>query len=301
MELELKSGKYVLAVSGGVDSVVLLDILCHNFAVSKTRSWKDVVAHFDHGIRADSGDDRKFVQKLAAKYGLDFFYDEGKLGAKASEALAREKRYEFLEKVRAQTKSQAIITAHHQDDLLETAIINIMRGTGRKGLSSLASTDLIRRPMLGFSKAEIKNYALKNKLEWREDPSNKQEKYLRNYVRRQIVAKFSLVQRQTWLDKISSASNINQAADQIISNLLAEHSQNNKLDRLWFCALPHDVSKEVLAAWLRSKNASFDRRQLERLTILTKTRAPGKRLDVDKYVKIGIEPKFLNIIGTRLH
>src|SRR5690348_2939142 len=120
-----KPGNYVVAVSGGVDSVVLLDIL------SKQPGLKLTIAHFDHGIRNDSYKDRQFVEGLAKKYQLLFVYKEGSLG-KASEAKAREARYEFLRKAQKDSGSQAIITAHHQDDLLETAILNMLRDSSRK-------------------------------------------------------------------------------------------------------------------------------------------------------------------------
>ena len=140
MKAELKPGKYVLAVSGGVDSIVLLDLLAKEIERDNL-----VVAHFDHGIRQGSATNREFVEGLAKNYGLEFFYEEGELGAKASEALARTKRYEFLNKIKKQTESDAIITAHHQDDVLETIIINLLRGTGRKGLSSLKNhPELVR-------------------------------------------------------------------------------------------------------------------------------------------------------------
>ena len=83
--------KYLIAVSGGVDSVVLLDRLVKEHAADSL-----VVAHIDHGIRTDSGDDRRFVEGLARKYGLEFVATELNLGKNASEELAREKRYEFL-------------------------------------------------------------------------------------------------------------------------------------------------------------------------------------------------------------
>src|SRR5580704_3560158 len=109
-----KSGSYVVAVSGGVDSVVLLHRL------QKQPGLRLVVAHFDHGMREDSAEDRRFVKALAQAYGAPFVYDEGHLGSGTSEAEAREARYNFLRRVQAASDAQAIVTAHHQDDLLET-------------------------------------------------------------------------------------------------------------------------------------------------------------------------------------
>src|SRR5487761_779794 len=131
MNIKLAPGKYVVAVSGGVDSVVLLHIL------AGIPNNELVVAHFDHGVRPDSVADRQFVQDLAVPLNFPFEFAEGKLGAKASEALARAKRYEFLRATQRKHQAAGIVTAHNQDDVLETAIINILRGTARRGLGSL--------------------------------------------------------------------------------------------------------------------------------------------------------------------
>src|SRR6185436_20114617 len=127
MKISVRPGKYVVAVSGGVDSMVLLDLL------RQKPKLELVVAHFDHGIREDSAQDRKLVQRIAKAYGLPFVHAKGNLGPKAGEALAREARYAFLRQVQADHDAKAIITAHHQDDMLKTAIMNLLRGTGRRG------------------------------------------------------------------------------------------------------------------------------------------------------------------------
>lgn len=283
MRLDLPAGKYVVAVSGGVDSVVLLVLLAEKPSLELT------VAHFDHGIRADSSVDREFVATLAEKYNLPFVYDEGKLGASASEGIAREKRYEFLEKARVASGSGAIITAHHQDDLLETAIINLLRGTGRRGLSSLKSTDVIRRPLLGFSKLEIKNYALANKLAWREDPSNQDTKYLRNYVRHEILAKTNAASREELLDIISANKELNQKLDKELTNQLHLQPASRTLARHYFIMLPHRVGLEVLATWLRANEVSdYDAKKLAILAAAAKTARAGTKLDINKSSRLVI-------------
>lgn len=268
MRVDLPAGKYVLAVSGGVDSVVLLDLLAKNPGLEL------VVAHYDHGIRPDSASDRKFVASLANKYKLFFIYKDGKLGPSASEALAREKRYEFLEKARLAAGVSAIVTAHHQDDLLETAIINLLRGTGRRGLSSLKSTATIKRPLLNYSKTEIKSYAVKNKLSWREDSTNKDDKYLRNYIRHQIIPKLGPAGRTKLLAIIDSAKASNAEIDAILASFVA--APGGKLDRHWFVELPHTVALEVIAAWLRQNGITgYDRKMLERLAAAAKSAKNG--------------------------
>jgi tRNA(Ile)-lysidine synthase len=274
---------YIVAVSGGVDSAVLLHILHHKYLTSRVAPWKCVVAHFDHGIRDDSGDDRLFVQGLARKYGLPFVFDEGGLGAGASEAAAREARYSFLRRVRSAAGAEAIAMAHHEDDVLETAILNLLRGTGRKGLSSLQSTPEIYRPLLGVPKANLIAYAQQHNLAWREDSTNTDTNYLRNYIRLRLLPRFDAPARQRLRELIDAARLTNTELDTLLAEQLRLQPGNHgrQLDRRWFISLPHAVAREVMAAWLRSNGiTSFSRQSIERMVAHAKTLPPGKRIDV---------------------
>lgn len=289
---------YVVAVSGGVDSVVLLDIMARRLA---GQGGGLLVAHYDHGIRPDSAADREFVAGLARTYGLPFAYDEGRLGAKASEASAREARYRFLRQLKADHQARAIVTAHHEDDALETAILNLLRGTGRKGLSSLATTDELYRPLLTTPKQHIRAYAYRHSLEWRDDSTNSDTEYLRNYVRLRILPRFDDEARQRLRSIVHQARQHNQLIDHLLAEQLRGQASDNELDRHWFVMLPHAVAREVMAAWLRSAGiAGFDRRAIERLVVAAKTYAAGKTADIDgrSKLRVGKEVLKLEIVGT---
>jgi tRNA(Ile)-lysidine synthase len=291
MKLEVPAGKYVVAVSGGVDSVVLLDML------SKYPDIQLEVAHYDHGIRPDSDEDRQFVESLATRYGLEFYYEAGKLGPKASEALARKKRYEFLRKVQHEQQAKAIITAHHQDDRLETALLNMVRGTGRRGLSSLRSSDELVRPLLTIPKHQLIAYAKANQLVWHEDSTNSDEQYLRNYLRLRIIPKLSAAKRKAFLELIDQAANRNDEIDNLLTVLLQQHVSNATLDRQWFIGLPHDVAREVLLTWLRRSGAQhIDRSRIEQLVVLAKTLSHGKLIDVDADLQLQITQRKLALL-----
>jgi tRNA(Ile)-lysidine synthetase-like protein len=288
MEVTIKNGKYVVAVSGGVDSIVLLDLL-HRESKAEL-----LVAHFDHGIRADSQKDRQFVESLAKKYDLAFIYKEGILGQKASEATAREARYRFLRQAMVETKSSAIITAHHQDDLLETIILNFLRGTGRQGFSSLQSGGSVLRPLLGFSKEEIIRYARDQGLVWREDVTNASDQYRRNHVRHNVMPRLSKADRQRLVEFNQKFSILNGEIDGRLSHLVDLHTLNGALERQWFSSLPHDLSKEVLILWLKSQGISgLDRSFIEDLSINAKTHGPTKRFSIGKQRFIKVEDKHL--------
>lgn len=171
--------RYIVAVSGGVDSVVLL----HQVVTAGEHDV--IVAHFDHGIRTDSAADARFVAGLAAHYGVPFVARREELGAQASEDRARTRRYEFL-RTMARQHGADIMTAHHRDDVLETIAINCLRGTGWRGLAVLSNPTVVR-PLLAMTKQQIYDYARAHRLEWVEDSTNQGDDYLRNRLRRRAL------------------------------------------------------------------------------------------------------------------
>ncbi len=297
IDISLRPGKYVVAVSGGVDSVALLHLLAQ---MQETRNQKPetsentkrsmsnyyfLVAHFDHGIRNDSAKDRQHVQALARQYGLPFVYDVGRLGSGTSEARARAARYRFLYKVRLASDADAIVTAHHQDDVLETVVINLLRGTGRKGLSSLTSGKTIVRPLLQFPKSDIVDYANHHSLTWHEDSTNASDAYLRNRIRHHILPAWPAQERQKLVNITTHMQHINAQIDDLLGSELQP-----RLNREWFRVLPHDVATEVMAAWLRKQGLrEFDKQTIERLTVAAKVAKSGKTIDAVKgrSVRIG--------------
>lgn len=279
LNVELPPGKYIVAVSGGVDSVVLLDLLV------KQKDLDLVVAHFDHGIRKTSAKDREFVEKLSGQYALPFEYGTAKLGAGASEEQARKARYEFLQDTRKKCGADAIITAHHQDDVIETICINLLRGTGRMGLSSLTSREDIARPLLEVPKAQLVAYAQHHDLQWREDETNQNTDYLRNWLRHKILNKLSDEQRAAFVTLYHHARVRNEELNSLLSSLLGERS--NTLQKSIVINAPHDVAKELLAHWLRDNSIrDFDQKTLERLVIGAKTLAKGKTVPIKRGVQM---------------
>lgn len=276
MLVKVRPGKYVVAVSGGVDSMVLLDLL------RQKSKLELVVAHFDHGIRPDSAEDRKLVQRIAKHYDLPFVYAQGHLGPKASEAIAREARYAFLRTVQEEQGAKAIITAHHQDDMLETAIMNLLRGTGRRGLSSLKNRKDLVRPLLSWTKKGIREYAEEHDLVWAEDSTNDDERYLRNYIRHNILSRFTKEGREALSRHIKQAGKVNEEIDKLLDKDLDEQPDKTELNRSWYLQLPYAVATEMMAAWLRRNGIlQFDRHMIERLAVAAKTARAGKQADIN--------------------
>ena len=245
MQVELEPGKYVVAVSGGVDSMVLLHVL------HQLPGVEIIVAHANHGMRDDSILDQNFVAEQAAKMELQYCDTNLELGPDASEATARQARYAFLELVKAQQGAAAIVTAHHQDDAIETAILNLARGTGRRGLTALGSTPALQRPLLNISKAELVAYARERQFEWCEDSSNINQRYLRNYIRHSVVPQMSQAQRQQLIAIIAKLRRLDQELDLSLGDALQLITEDNKIDRQALQQIPNKVAKELLTAWWR--------------------------------------------------
>lgn len=299
MNIRVEPGTWVVAVSGGVDSIVLLDLL-HKRAERHPKQYKLIVAHFDHGIRPDSAEDRKLVAKLAKQYKLPFVYEQTNLGAGASEATARAARYEFLEKVRSSTNARGIITAHHEDDALETAVHNILRGTGRRGMSALKHTPDIQRPLLHISKQRLQQHAQSHNLTWREDSTNQDIKYVRNYIRHKLLSQFTAGQRAQLAILVAGSRAINEELDRHLTNLLHIQPHRQQLNRKWFIGLSHTVAREVVHAWLRSHQINnIDRPIIERSTVFIKTSKPGRMFSVDKNWSLHIKADVVELVARR--
>ena len=180
--------KIVVGVSGGPDSVCLLDILVR---LAKKRKFELLVVHVNYGLRtADSDKDEIFVRKLAEKYGLNLEVLNAKKESQKNhtENFLRDIRYDFFEKIRKENKFNLIAVAHNQDDQAETILMRLIRGSGLLGLSSIRPrNNRIVRPLLNTSRQEIIAYLKENKLKYRIDKTNLKDKFLRNKIRNKLI------------------------------------------------------------------------------------------------------------------
>ncbi len=184
----MEQERFILACSGGLDSMVM----AHLSAVSR---YDFALAHCNFQLRnTDSDADEELVRASAQAYGVPFFVsrfdtleyvNKNKVSVQMA---ARELRYAWFAKLQNEHNIKWLVTAHHADDALETFMINLSRGTGIDGLTGIpAKTKSIARPLLAFSKVELESYANANKIDWREDKSNAETKYLRNKIRHELV------------------------------------------------------------------------------------------------------------------
>src|SRR5919106_1116638 len=154
--LPVPRGRALVAVSGGPDSVALLDLLVH---CREDLGLELIVAHADHGIHPDSAEVGQQVRSLAASYALPFETEQLALGAMAGETLARARRYAWLEATRVRTQAGVIFTAHHADDQVETVLMRVLAGSGPAGLAGMTPVrGRLIRPLLPFRRSDLLRY-----------------------------------------------------------------------------------------------------------------------------------------------
>ena len=192
-----KKDKLLVALSGGVDSMVLCDVL-HKLG------YQFAIAHCNFGLRGEESDgDEAFVKETAAQIGVRVhskYFDTEGVAAKnklSLQEVARQVRYKWFEELRKMYHYKSILTAHHANDNVETVLFNFAKGTGLRGMRGiLPKNQYIARPLLWATKETILEYASENNIQFREDSSNNSDKYSRNFIRHQIVPAFESINPQ---------------------------------------------------------------------------------------------------------
>lgn len=184
---ELNNAPILIAVSGGVDSMVLLHLMQQTSNIL-------AVAHCNYGLRGlESDADAQMVQDYCNSHQITCHVGEfdTKLPKKSTQMAARQLRYDWFKELCKSYQYDFVLTAHHADDVLETFLINLSRGTGIAGLKGIpVKSGQLLRPLLAFQKNEIYNYASQHEIPWREDSSNNTDDYLRNRIRHHVVPAF---------------------------------------------------------------------------------------------------------------
>ncbi len=272
--------KVVVAVSGGVDSVVLLDML------AKKGKYELIVAHFDHGMRRGSAADARFVEKLAEKYDLKFEMQRAELGG-ASEEIARNSRYEFLFEM-ARKHQARLATAHHMDDAVETIVLNIQRGTRWRGLAGM-SDERIWRPLTKRTKSELIEYAVGERLEWVEDETNSQTIYARNKIRKKL-AQLPCAQKLKVYELWQKQLEVRQEIDKEISREISGEIEQGHFpifSRYFMIMQDETVARELAYEYiLRNYQISLLASQLDYMILAIKTGRQNTKWQIGQSVTI---------------
>ena len=246
--------RIVLAISGGIDSMVLADLLLKAKA-------DFVVAHCNFHLRGEeSNGDEQFVRDYAERNGLKLFVKQfdttgyAKEHGVSIEMAARELRYAWFEELRQQLGYDYIAVAHHADDQLETFFINLLRGAGIRGLKGMQPVNgHIIRPLLDFSREEIHQYAIENGIKWREDHTNAETQFLRNKIRHELLPVIDGISKEGRASILKSISHL-ASENELYRELVKEKLDNSGLLRY----ARNDVSEQLLFEWLRDYGFNSD-------------------------------------------
>jgi len=325
---ELLEKKILVACSGGLDSVVLTRLLKY---LGRTIS----IAHCNFSLRGEESDgDTEFVQNLASQLEVPFYSEtfDTKAFAKdhklSTQMAARELRYQWFESLCAQIGYDVIATAHHADDVLETILINLSRGTGIKGLTGIPEqTQTIIRPLLPFTRDEVLTFAKSENYFWREDSSNASSDYLRNALRHKVIPAYKEASKNVLKGVQKTVTHL-QATEQLVGDymvllynlLITETEDGYEIDLLKLNDLPNQgaVMYELLSpfgftAWediialataQSGKQVYSDSHRLlkDRTKFLLTVRESKENISEEKLIKKGewqiIEPVPLTLIPT---
>jgi len=267
--------RLILALSGGIDSMVLAELLLK----SKVQF---VAAHCNFHLRGEeSNGDEQFVREFAEKNGIQCFvkhFDTEQYAAEQGisiEMAARDLRYTWFEELRQQLGYDKIAVAHHADDQAETFFINLLRGAGLRGLKGMQPQNgVIIRPLLWASREQIHQYAIENQIAWREDHTNAETVYLRNKIRNQLLPIFDelhLEARQGLHKSLEHLASENELYRELLNEKLSQIvAQDGEVQRLPFSAIQFDsvgpstgsgtfaLSFQLLFEWLRQYGFNTD-------------------------------------------
>jgi tRNA(Ile)-lysidine synthase len=219
--------RYLLAVSGGIDSMVMAHLFLNS-------GYKCAIAHCNFSLRGDESDsDEDLVKFFAESYNVPFYtirFDTNKYASEnkiSTQIAARELRYKWFEELRKTHGFDKIAVAHNSDDNLETFFINLSRGAGLNGLTGIPeNTDCIIRPLLNFSRKDIEKYAIEHSIKYREDSSNLSDKYLRNKLRHLVLPVLDNI-NPSFRDKAAESINYLNKANKFIeteTNIFLQHN-----------------------------------------------------------------------------
>ena len=253
--------KLISALSGGIDSMVLADLL-------QKAKVQFVAAHCNFHLRgAESDGDDWFVRKFAEKRGIQCFvkhFETEKYAAKhgiSIEMAARELRYAWFEQLRRQLGYDKIAVAHHADDQAETFFINLLRGAGIRGLKGMQPQNgVVIRPLLWASREQIRRYAAENHIVWREDHTNAESVYLRNKIRNQLLPVFDELQpnaRQGLYKSLEHLSSENELYRELLKEKFGQIVEEN--DGCQIIGKQYFVNNfQLLFEWLRNYDFNTD-------------------------------------------
>ena len=241
-----------------------------------------VVAHIDHGTRKSSAEDADFVRRKCQELGVKFYETKLELGEGVSEELARKKRYEFLKTIQ-EKEGGTLCTAHHLDDVLESIAINLIRGTGWRGLTPFYGDELVRPFIIAkMWKRDVLKFAGEQKICFRQDSTNHEADYLRNRVREKM-AELDETARTDIINLFEKQNELRGRIEKLVTELAKQTVMGKNFHKKeLFLTADKKVALEVLREICLMHGYSLTRKQLGDFLLAIKTYAPHKKFNLPK-------------------
>ena len=241
-----------------------------------------IVVHVDHGTRKSSAEDANFVRRKCQELGVKFYETRLELGEGVSEELARKKRYEFLKTIQ-EKEGGTLCTAHHLDDVLESIAINLIRGTGWRGLTPFYGDELVRPFIISkMWKRDVLKFAGKQNICFRQDPTNYEADYLRNRVREKMT-ELDETARVDIIELFEKQNELRGKIKKLVTELAKQTVVGKNFHKKeLFLAADEKVALEVLREICLMHGYSLTRKQLVDFLLAIKTYAPHKKFNLPK-------------------
>ncbi|MEM6911213.1 MAG: tRNA lysidine(34) synthetase TilS [Verrucomicrobiota bacterium] len=290
-----KRRKYLVAVSGGLDSVVLF----HGLRLAGFR--KLVLCHLDHGLRgAQSEGDARFVRRLAQEAGLPVRVKKVAVASLAQEEglsleeAGRKARHAFFREVARAERCHRVLLAHHAGDQAETLLLNLCRGTGWRGLAGMSASKLLEdeeprlelgRPLLKVSKAQLREFAEEQGISWREDESNAEQAFSRNALRHEILPRLNRVFAREVAPLLLRASDqltrLREFVDEQVSQAQTRCGDRQGIRLAALLGEAPFLQGEVLRAWLKQEGIEdLSQAQIEASLLLAKSKGSPAKINL---------------------
>lgn len=268
--------RLLAGISGGADSVALLHLL-------RERGVQVIAVHVNHGLRGEASDgDEAFVRGLCGRWEVPLLTYRAEPPANPGEEWARQARYAFFRQAAEETGVRAIALAHHRDDQAETLLLHLLRGSGLTGLQGMAADTTVEglrilRPLLGFSREELRALLTDIGQLWREDASNADPRYLRNALRSEVLPKLEALIPGA-AARLANTAALLQGDEAVFSGLtdafLVAHGGGMHLPLSALRAQPEAMRRRILRAWWQAQTGTIQKErclsaaQTEALTAL---------------------------------
>ncbi len=298
-ELDKSDLSYIVAFSGGYDSLCLLDSL------KKITKNRIIAIHLNHNWRGEeSNQEEANCKKICEELGIDFYSETLSADVAHTETAARAARYDFFERCAKKFDSRVIFTAHNQNDNAETLIYRICMGTGVRGLQGISENrGIFYRPLLNISRADIENYCKENKLNPNNDSSNSNTKYKRNFIRTKILPLLLEINPNTF-DAVNSLSTVakeeNEIVTEYINNILEKITVDEKISTKEFLKLSAAIQKRIIYEIFIKNNLDYDRKKILKIWKFIKENSEnksGKTTSLTDNLWIFVNENYVEIIS----